>query len=321
MKSARLWLVPGLFFGFQMGGCAKEDPGGESTTTTVTSAGDNSSGLVTSVADGGASTSEVPTGGGSTAATAATAATMPTISDSGSSTDHPCDSALGCDDTTGVPDECDVFAQDCPEGQKCVPYDYDEADPGIKTHKCVDVTGVDAPGDNCTYDEGYNDSCIAGSICWLRDGQGEGFCVPLCGGSLEAPTCENTAYCSPSADEFISLCLHECNPLLQDCPDPGDACYAATGRFVCAVDTSGMEGKANDQCSYTNECDEGLLCADNNFVGMGCEQLGGCCTPFCEYPGGACPNPDQECFQLLDPMTLPQNDPLLGVGGCRGLPF
>jgi hypothetical protein len=45
----------------------------------------------------------------------------------------------------------------------------------------------------------------------------------------------------------------------------------------------------------------------------------GCCTPFCEFPDGACPNPDQQCVQWFDPMMLPEGDPQLDIGFC-GVP-
>ena len=77
--------------------------------------------------------------------------------------------------------------------------------------------------------------------------------------------------------------------------------------------------QANDSCAAINVCDKGLMCADAAFVGTGCLDVFGCCTPFCKFPGGACPNPDQQCVQYFDPMQLPENDPQLGIGVC-GLP-
>ena len=77
--------------------------------------------------------------------------------------------------------------------------------------------------------------------------------------------------------------------------------------------------QANDSCAAINVCDKGLMCADATFVGAGCLDALGCCTPFCKFPGGACPNPDQECVQYFDPMQLPENDPQLNIGVC-GIP-
>ena len=70
--------------------------------------------------------------------------------------------------------ECDVWAQDCPETDKCIYV----ADVGTK---CVDVTGVDLPGDACTSDE---DSCVKGALCRDINPEGVGTCVAQCTGCL-----------------------------------------------------------------------------------------------------------------------------------------
>ena len=147
-------------------------------------------------------------------------------------------------------------------------------------------------------------------------------------GNPEAPVCETkTGICWLSGGGVLNLCIPTCDPLLQDCPSPVDVCYPVNDGFTCAPDASVDEGQANDPCELINVCDPGLWCADAAQVGVGCPQgsVGcpqgstGCCTPFCEFPGGACPNPDQQCVQWFDPMTLPPNDPQLGIGYC-GVP-
>ncbi len=309
--AARILLVLGLILGCQIGGCAKD--AGEAKTTTTASAGDDGSGSVTSAADGSAS--EAPTGSGD-ASTASTSST----SDGGHSTAPSCDSSLSCGDGMDLPNECDNFAQDCPDGQKCIPYSPSGRD-NVTDLKCVDVTGVDEPGDPCTSFEVYNDSCAEGAMCWGLDAQGNGHCVALCGGSPDAPVCEDTAFCTVNHNSLINLCLPGCNPLLQDCLiDPSDGCYALEEEFVCGPDASGRVGQVNDPCEYINECAKGLQCADAAFVGMGCGAATRCCTLFCGFPDGVCPNPDQACVQWLDPMGLPPNDPLLDVGAC-GVPM
>ncbi len=89
----------------------------------------------------------------------------------------------------------------------------------------------------------------------------------------------------PSTAFSIDLCLLACHPLVQDC-EPG----------------------------------EDGLCAEGVLVGAGCPpDEARCCTPFCQYPGGACPNPDQQCLQYYDTMQFPPGDPWLDVGVC-GIP-
>ncbi len=163
------------------------------------------------------------------------------------------------------------------------------------------------------------DSCVKGAICWGVDMDGNGTCVAQCGGGPEAPVCPEDGDCTISSGGFLNLCLPVCDPLLQDC-NGGDACYPIGDDFMCAPDASGDVGKANDPCEFINVCEAGLICGDPAFVGAGCPMGSqGCCTPFCGFPDGACPNPDQECVQWFDPAMLPEGDPLLDIGAC-GVP-
>ena len=227
---------------------------------------------------------------------------------------------LGCGEDYPKP-ECDNWAQDCPEGQKCTAY-IAGGGSAWDSLKCVEVTGTDQPGDPCTSEGAVSgvDSCIKGAMCWGVNQEGMGTCVALCTGSVEAPVCADKGLCTISQFSILILCLRSCDPLLQDCANPAEACYPIGDSFDCAPDASGDEGQANDPCEFINVCDKRLMCADVAFVGMGCAQGStGCCTPFCEFPGGACPNPDQSCVQYFDPAQFPANDPLLDIGVC-GVP-
>lgn len=217
--------------------------------------------------------------------------------------------------------ECDLWAQDCPEGQKCSPVSADGGDVWDAT-RCVDVTGTDEPGDACVSGGAASgvDGCIKGAMCWGVGMDSVGTCVALCTGSPETPECAAGSVCTVTNDGTLDLCLVACDPLLQDCSKPGEACYPISDGFVCAPDASGEEGQANDPCEFTNVCDEGLMCADASAVGSGCEAgSSGCCSPYCEFPDGPCPNGDQQCVQFFDPKILPAGDPLLDIGVC-GVP-
>jgi len=285
------------------------------TSTTSTTSGDQS-GSVTS-----APASATDETGSDSAPTMATAtSTASTTSADSSSTGAACE-FLNCDDMMNGTGDCDHWAQDCPEGQKCAAYiaggggAWDAA-------KCVEVTGTDKPGDACTSEGAASgiDSCIKGAMCWGVDMEGMGTCVALCIGTPDAPVCENKGFCTIAADGTLNLCLPTCDPLLQDCSGAGEVCYPIADGFTCAPDASGEEGQANDVCEFINVCDEGLWCADAPFVGMGCPaDSNSCCTPFCKFPGGLCPNPDQQCVQYFDPVMFPPNDPWLDIGSC-GLP-
>ena len=189
--------------------------------------------------------------------------------------------------------DCDNWAQDCPEGQKCVAY---ASRGGIfDATKCVNMTGEDKPGDQCTSEGILSgiDSCVKGAVCWDLDQNGIGTCQALCTGTPKAPKCEPPATCSLDNGTLI-VCLG-CNPLLQDCADPSDGCYQLNNGFVCAPDVSGDKGQANDPCEFLNQCNKGLRCAEVALAGKGCEWgSSGCGTPFCKFTESVCPNDDNK---------------------------
>ncbi len=287
-------------------GCASDKPRNDTEATVTSTTDDLQTGLVTS-APGGATVAS------DSAPTMATA--LLTALDTEISTSEACNSL--CQD---MPAECDVWEQDCPEGQKCAAYVASGS--GWNAARCVEVTGMDKPGDPCSSEgaETGIDSCIKGAMCWRVSQDGAGICVALCTGGIEAPVCEPSGDCAIAADGYLILCITDCDPLLQDCPNPAEACYEIDHSFNCLPNNSGADGQANDICEFSNTCDAGLMCDDSDLVGMGCTQGStNCCTPFCKFPDGSCPNPDQQCVQYFDPMQLPPNDPNLDIGVC-GVP-
>jgi hypothetical protein len=283
---------------------------GAATSTTSTTSG-NQSGSVTSAP--GTATAEFASESASMTATAMTTGSESTNGATGGSC-----SFLPCVDMMPPLEECNNFLQDCPEGQKCAAY-VPPGDNYWTAVKCVDVTGTDKPGELCsTADAGSGvDSCIKGAMCWEVNEDGVGICRALCTGNPDTPICDPPGSCTVGAYSTLNLCLPYCDPLLQDCVGMGDACYANDDYFICYQDASGEEGQAGDPCNLLTHCDPGLMCAFADRVGIGCapDSLA-CCTPFCHFPDGACPNPDQQCVQYLDPMDLPPNDPQLDIGYC-----
>ena len=302
------WLVAGVLGGVVVMGCGVQPRlyGNDETGPTVLGEGSSStSGPGTTGVGGG--TSEGSTGSSSSSGTGPMASTA----------ESTC-GGLGCE--TDLPAECDVFAQACPEGEKCASIIRDGGGTWDSS-RCVPVTGTDVAGDPCVAQsvaEGL-DSCAEGVMCWGVDKEGNGTCVAMCTGTPDAPTCPDDGVCTIASEGFLAICIPDCDPLLQDC-GVGDACYPIDDGFTCAPDASGDVGKANDPCEFINVCEEGLACVDPVLVGKGCAQdAEGCCTPFCEFPGGACPNGDQACLQWFDPAMLPEGDPKLDIGYC-GLP-
>jgi hypothetical protein len=217
-------------------------------------------------------------------------------------------------------EECDVFLQECPEGEKCAAIITDGGGAWNST-ACVPVTGTDEAGDPCTAESVADglDSCAEGHMCWGVDKEGHGTCVAQCQGSPDDPICPDNGVCTSGGGGFVALCL-PCDPLYQDCAE-GNGCYPLDDHFACAPDESGDTGAANDPCELNTVCDPGLLCLEAAVVGKGCSPDSfGCCTLFCELPGGTCPNADQQCLPYFDPKNIP---PLLwdaeSIGFC-GVP-
>jgi hypothetical protein len=234
------------------------------------------------------------------------------------------------DPTTGTPDEtegpgtateatfilnpdgggatCDVFAQDCPDGQKCTAWASDGGGSWNAT-KCVPVTGDKVPGDECTV-EGSGvtgiDNCEKGAMCWDTDEMNIGLCVELCKGSEEAPTCSTQGFtCSVTNEGVLTLCLPGCDPLLQDCPG-NDVCIPIGDGFVCVLDASGEEGQAFDPCEFANTCDPGLVCAGSASANECSPMAMGCCVPMCSISEMApCPGAGQECTSLFEEGQAP----------------
>ena len=210
--------------------------------------------------------------------------------------------------------ECDIYAQDCPAGQKCAWWGESIWD----ATKCVEVTGDKVPGEACTPVGGPTsgiDDCVAGAWCWNVDSMNIGTCVALCTGSEEALTCPPGFVCLTS--RLIAICYETCDPLLQDCERDDALCLPDDfeGFAYCSRDGGGLAGVANDPCKGLDDCAPGYACRPSAEAPKACLQdFYGCCQPFCEFPGGDCPNPDQQCRQWYDPMNeLPAGAEKLGV--------
>jgi len=189
--------------------------------------------------------------------------------------------------------ECDLFEQDCPEGEKCNPWANDGGS-SWNALKCVPVDpepdDIDEP---CTVEgSGVSglDSCVVGAMCWGVDAEtGVGYCVPHCTGSDDAPTCADPSrQCSIAGDGVLALCLPQCDPLdVRSCP-AAQGCYSTGSGFLCAPDASGPKaGGLFEACEYVNACNPGLSCAQPHSA---CEPgSSGCCTPWCNLQAPDCP--------------------------------
>ena len=214
--------------------------------------------------------------------------------------------------------ECDPYAQDCPEGEKCMPWANDGGDRWT-AHRCSPIfDDPDAIGESCTVEgsgvTGF-DSCELATMCWDVDPETlEGTCVPLCAGDETDPQCPAPTECLVADYGELAVCLPTCDPLGLDC-DPGDLCVPNLDRFFCVPPRE--DAPAGGPCEYFDGCAPGLVCLDSETVAPSCDPgLSGCCTPYCDLsapdPAAGCFEPGQECAAWWEGGAPPGQE-ILGV--------
>jgi hypothetical protein len=277
------------------------------TSSSETSVGHSEGGVVTTGAPSGTSTS-----------TGIDATTAPMASSSSTDSDTATTFAPGLD--VPRPFECDTFQQNCPPGQKCNWY-ADDGGSSWNNTKCVPVMEDPAQVDEECFvvDNAVSgiDNCDVGLICWDAYEENIGHCVSYCTGSLEDMTCPPGLLCAAYGDGF-SICLGDCDPLLQDC-DPSDVCIFNTAQevFLCVLDGSGDEGQIHDPCEFANSCDAGNVCLDPSAA-MECDpQEPGCCEPLCDITlPNTCQGQGQQCIPYFEEGQAPPEFGNENVGFC-----
>lgn len=209
-------------------------------------------------------------------------------------------------------DACDPWTQDCPPGQKCVPYSSDRGGTW-NANKCVDVLGDAGPGEPCEWSgiEEALDSCDATSMCWdvmVVDGASVGVCRAFCQGNPEDPWCAPGHRCLIPSEGAINLCIPTCDPLIQDCGE-GLGCYWYGDDFSCIFTTGQLE--TGEPCGFLNDCTPGNFCATGEVV-PGCEGSA-CCAAFCDLEAPACAHPGTSCVPFFEEGAEPPNYAHVGV--------
>jgi hypothetical protein len=191
--------------------------------------------------------------------------------------------------------ECDIWADDCPAGHKCMPWANDGGSSWNAVRCSPIAENARDVGDPCTVEgSGVSgiDDCVARAMCWDVDPEtNEGTCVGFCSGSQANPTCSMPCDSCVIANEgVLILCLPTCDPLVQDCGE-GQGCWPTTqGAFHC-VYFAQSEGVHGYPCTNSFwDCDPGLACIEPERV-PGCTGANGCCASFCDTADhGACAN-------------------------------
>jgi hypothetical protein len=204
------------------------------------------------------------------------------------------------------PEACSVFDQDCPEGEKCVP--YGSSGDSWDALKCVPVLGDQAPGEPCVW-AGIieaTDDCDASSICWFAEeieGQFFGTCVAQCTGTPDMPECLPGASCILNDNGSLALCLPGCDPVVQDCGEEL-ACYWGGAMFECIFTSENIP--TGEPCGFVNDCAPGHLCADAAAL-PSCAGSA-CCTQYCNLldgDAGCSAQPGTACVSFFDEGRAP----------------
>ena len=171
-----------------------------------------------------------------TTTTTATPTSTPTSDPSTGCTTACTDASEGSGFIYGAPDagsalECDIQAEDCPTGQKCMPW-VDGGGSMWNALKCVPVDpapvavgeACDAPGGGLT----GIDNCDKHVMCFEVQGD-TGVCRAMC----NSGTCEPGTHCFTANDAILQLCLPACDLNMPACP-PGHTCLPVPAGGVCA---------------------------------------------------------------------------------------
>lgn len=206
-----------------------------------------------------------------------------------------CDGA--CPDLPAL--DCDLLAQDCPPGSKC-------SSNGDVTFCAPLDPSPGGPGEACTVTAKGVDSCAAGSFCWVDDR-----CHALCSPDAD-PSCPPDQTCT-NGDGLAQICVTQCNPLIQDCPEGQECVIPSSNVPVCAPDFSGAGGEPGDVCEFSNGCDPGNQCDQTDSV-PNCAGSS-CCAPYCDTAApGTCPM-GQTCLLFYPVGTAPAGLENLGTCG------
>lgn len=282
---------------------------------------------------GGTAGSEDTTAAGDSPGPVTSTGTPPPATTVGGDSTSASDESTGNGDNVFLPDptggpeafECDTFEQDCPEGEKCMPWANDGGSSWNATRCSPVALDPGQTDDPCTVEgSGVSgiDSCDVGLMCWdVNPKTNEGVCWALCTGSPKLPTCEaDNATCQIASDGALALCVPRCNPLTQDCRE-GQGCYPINDSFQCAPVGGRPPAGPGQSCEYINSCEAGTACLPGEAV-PGCEELFGCCTEFCDLGSklgdAQCSGMDlgQQCQPWYEPGTAPPGYENVGI--CAG---
>ncbi len=222
-----------------------------------------------------------------------------------------CGFVLGVDVWCGwtfAPNECDPMAQDCPEGEKCVPV-VGNGNAAWDANICVPIMGDAQPGEACTLDLDWEDDCALGSFCWANVGQ-PGYCQSLCGPEA---SCSAGQGCLIANEGVLPLCGDLCDPEQPDSCAESEGCVAGSmqGESVCVP--GAQVTPQGTVCDELADCQSGFACVNGSVLDE-CDGLA-CCTSFCSLDDpAACDGLDPlECVAFYEPGMAPRGFENIGI--------
>jgi len=207
--------------------------------------------------------------------------------------------------------ECDLDTQDCPEGEKCMPWANDGGTDWNSTRCSPIADNPTQAGDVCLVEgSGWSgiDDCDLGLVCWQVDPQtNQGICHPLCTFDGAQHVCETPLACTEV--DVMRICIQPCDPLdAASCPE-GLACAFMGSSLVCQAEgptTAGMP------CDAATVCEAGTLCSYDAALDCGNGVGQGCCAVPCDVNDPvACTEPEV-CVPWF-PLPAPPALAYLGV--------
>ena len=213
----------------------------------------------------------------------------------------------------GLLSQCDEFAQDCPEGEKCGPTYIELC--GYAITSCHEVVDDGAPGEPCELLANSQDSCDEQTYCYpaALGFEHPSTCVSFCQGTWDDPSCPEGTACALDSLYYGSQlgCQPTCDPLAPDLCGPEQRCTLG-GRgtntqeiFTCMLAPATL---APGQVCHTNQLCDGGLCLEGGLV-EDCPDAR-CCAALCDTLAPDCPV-GQNC------VLLEIDDPASTVGTCQ----